>query len=100
VTIMSDETPALPPFKTDEALQRLGRHLRDMRLLERAGRYEWKGNPLVELSHDGEAIVARSVKRPQRTPEWQNRRLASEGEVRRWLDDFKRQFAGWNDRDD
>lgn len=95
-----DDGFALPPFKADEALQRLKRHLRDMRLLERAGRHEWKGDPLVELSLDGDAIVARSVKRPARSPDWQQKKLANDAEVRRWLEDFKRQFAGWNDRDD
>lgn len=97
---MSEEGFAPPPFKAEESLQRLRRHLRDMRLLERADRYEWKGDPLVELRLEGAAIVARSVKRPARSPDWQQKTLASEGEVRRWLDEFKRQFAGWNDRDD
>jgi hypothetical protein len=97
---MNDDGFTPPSFKPAESLQRLQRHLRDMRLLERAGRYEWKGDPLVELSLDGAAIVARSVKRPARSPDWQQKKLASEGEVRRWLEEFKRQFAAWADRED
>ncbi|HEU4459215.1 MAG TPA: hypothetical protein VFR90_08850 [Methylibium sp.] len=97
---MSDDFFAPPAFKADEALANLKRHLRDIRLLERAGRMEWKGQPLVELSVDGEAIVAKTVRKPIRTPEWQTRRLVSAAEVRRWLDDFKRQFAAWNADDD
>lgn len=96
----NDDSFAPPPFKADEALHMLKRHLRDLRLLERAGRYEWKGDPLVEATLDGDAIVARSVKRPARSPEWQTRRLASAADVRRFLDEFKRQLAHWRDDED
>ncbi|MET0209926.1 MAG: hypothetical protein ABW220_12860 [Burkholderiaceae bacterium] len=97
---MNDDSFAPPPFKPDAALATLKRHLRDMRLLDRAGRFEWKGNPMVEVTLDGAVIVAKSVKRPARTPEWQTRRLANAAEVRRWTEDFKRQFSGWTADDD
>ena len=97
---MSDAPLTPPAFKADEALGTLKRHLRDLRLLERAGRFEWKGDPLVELALDGDAIVARTVKRPARSPDWVTRRLGSAAEVRHYTEEFKRQFATWKDRDD
>jgi hypothetical protein len=97
---MTDGTFKPPPFKAEEALATLKRHLRDLRLLERAGRFEWKGDPLVELALDGEAIVARTVKRPARSPDWQTRRLVSASDVRQYTEEFKRQFSAWKDRDD
>lgn len=97
---MADDAFAPPPFKADEALTTLKRHLRDLRLLERAGRFEWKGEPLVELALDGATIVARTVKRPARTPEWIAQTLRNGADVRRFTEDFKRQFARWKERDE
>ncbi|WP_295638639.1 hypothetical protein [uncultured Methylibium sp.] len=98
---MSDEFGfAPPPFKADEALAMLKRHLRDMRLLERAGRFEWKGDPLVELTLEDGAIRARTVKRPARSPEWTVKLLKSAADVRHYTEEFKRQFARWSDSDD
>ena len=97
---MSEDSFAPPAFKAEEALGTLKRHLRDLRLLERAGRFEWKGDPLLELTLDGEAIRARSVKRPARSPEWIVRLLKNPAEVRAFTEDFKRQFAQWKERDE
>jgi hypothetical protein len=95
-----DDGFAPPPFKADEAMAQLGRHLRDLRLLERAGRYEWKGDALIELRLEGDAIRARAVKQPARSPEWQTHALKSAADVRKFLDEFKRQFARWKERDE
>jgi hypothetical protein len=97
---MSDDALKPPPFNPDEALATLKRHLRDLRLLERAGRFEWKGDPMIELRLEDGAIVARTVKRPARSPEWQTRRLASAADVRHYTEEFKRQFNAWKERDD
>ena len=97
---MSDDSFAPPPFKADEALAQLKRHLRDLRLLERAGRFEWKGDPLVELTLDGATIRVRSVKQPARSPEWVTRTLKNGAEVRQFTEEFKRQFARWKERDE
>jgi hypothetical protein len=97
---MSDDTAAPPPFKADEALATLKRHLRDLRLLERAGRFEWKGDPLVEASVDGDTIRVRCVKQPARSPDWVTKTLKNGADVRQFTEDFKRQFARWKERDD
>lgn len=97
---MTNDTFAPPPFKADEALETLKRHLRDLRLLERAGRFEWNGNALVEAILDGPTIRVRVVKRPARTPEWTTQVLKNGADVRKFTDDFKRQFTRWKERDE
>ena len=51
---------ALPPFKADQALEGLRRQLREWRLTERAGKFEFQGQALVSvaLSSDGSHIVS------------------------------------------
>ena len=97
---MTDDSNTSPPFKAEETLAMLGRHLRDLRLLERAGRYEWKGDPLVELRLDGATIRVRTVKQPARSPQWSTLTLANAADVRKFTEDFKRQFAQWKQRDE
>ena len=101
---MSDSPPddflAPPAFKAAEALATLKRHLRDLRLIERAGRFEWNGSPLIELTLEGDTLRARSVKKPARSPEWTVRTLKSSAEVRAFTDPFKRQLALWKEGDE
>ncbi len=97
---MNNDPLTPPPFKAEEAMAQLARHLRDLRLLERAGRYEWRGEALVELRLEGDAIRVRTVKQPARSPEWQVQLLENAAQVRKFTEDFKRQFAKWKERDE
>jgi hypothetical protein len=111
---MSDELGdffALPPFKADEALVKLRRDLRELKALAEKGtgdllRFEWKGLPAVELSlkpmdaPDAKpALLAAMAKKPSQRPDWVRGTLASSAEVRKWLDDLKRQLKRWDDED-
>ena len=92
---------APPPFKPDEALQRLKRELRALGLTERGGVLERRGVAIAKAAVDGEAIAAARVKRPSRSsPEWQARRLKHHGDVRDFVADLKRCLAQWSDQDD
>ena len=92
---------ALPPFKPDDALANLTRSLRDLGLVERAGRFERRATPIARAVVDGAALRAARVKRPSRTsPEWQDRLLHSSADVRDFVADLKKQLAQWSDRDD
>ena len=97
---MSEDAFAPPPFKAEEALLGLRRSLRELGLAERAGRYELRGLPVCELALEDGAIGARLVQRPARTPEWRAQRLRSGADVRRFVEDLKRQLARWSDRDE
>ena len=99
---MSDDFSfAAPPFKPDDALQRLQRELGNLGLVERAGRFERRGTPIARAAIDGAALRAARVKRPSRTsPEWQERLLHSSADVRDFVADLKKQLAQWSDRDD
>jgi hypothetical protein len=99
-TEMNDEPFDPPPFKADEALATLKRHLRDLRLVERAGHFEWNGKALIEATLDGAAIRVRVVKQPASTPEWTTQMLKNGADVRKFTDDFKRQFTRWKERDE
>ena len=97
------DTPGfvLPPFKPDEALQKLKRDLRDLGLVEREGRFERRGSTIARVAVDGATLRAARVKRPSRTsPEWQERVLRSSADARDFVADLKRQLASWGDRDD
>ena len=96
---MSDDFFAPPPFKPDEALERIRRALRDLRgLTERgAARFDWKGMPVFEAAVDGDVVRVRVAKRPQRTPQWELKTLADGAAVRHFIDDFKRRFERWGE---
>ncbi len=97
---MNDDLFTPPPFKADEAFATLRRSLRDLRLVERAGRFELAGRPVVELVLDAAAIRVRTAKRPALTPEWNACVLRSGADLRRYTDDLKRQLARWSQSDD
>ena len=92
---------AAPPFKPDEALQRLQRDLRGLGLTLRAGCFERRGSVIAKAVVDGEVLRAARVKRPSRTgPEWMDKVLRSSADARDFVADLKKQLAQWSDRDD
>jgi len=99
---MSDEFAlAAPPFKPDEALQRLKRDLRALGLAERAGIFERGAVAIARAAVDGDALQAAVVKRPSRaSPEWVACRLKSSADVRDFAADLKKKLGTWSDRDD
>ena len=100
---MSDDTWgfAPPPFKPEEALQRLRRDLRDLGLTERAGVFERAGVAIARATTQQDQIAAAVVHKPSRnSPEWHARTLKTSAEVRDFTQHLKKQLAQWSDRDD
>ena len=100
---MSDEQGgfAPPPFKPDEALQRLKRELRELGLNEREGRFERRSIALARAAVDGAVIQAAMVRRPTRSsPEWQPKTLRSSADLRDFVAELKKRLAAWSDTDD
>lgn len=99
---MSDDWGfAPPPFKPEEALQRLRRDLRDAGLTEREGRFERRGTAIAKVAIDGAVIQAAVVRRPSRSsPEWQAKPLKTSADVRDFVADLKKKLATWSDSDD
>ena|SRR3990167_1219253 len=92
---------APPPFKPDEALQKLRRELRDLGLTERDSRFERRGSLVARAAVEGDALRAARVKRPTRgSPEWIEKVLRSGADLRNFVTDLKTQLALWSDRDD
>lgn len=95
---MSDEefgfTP--PPFKPEDALTHLKRQLRDLKLAERGNGFEQRGKRVVELQVDGAVIVARTARKRAITPQWDRQAIASASEQRKWLIEFKKRLARWD----
>ena len=92
---------APPPFKPDDALQRLKRELRELGLAEREGRFECRGVQIARAAIDGAALKVASVKKPSRnSPEWQERTLRDGAAQRDFVAELKRKLASWSDRDD
>ena len=99
---MSDDLGfAPPPFDAAAALLRLRRELREMGLEERAGQFQRRGLAIARAAADAGGLRAGLVKRPVRgSPEWADRTLGSNAEVRDFLAECKRRLAQWTDRDD
>jgi len=92
---------APPPFKPDEALQRLRRDLRQAGLAEREGRFERRGLAIAQASVDGAVIRAAVVRRPSRSsPEWQPKTLKSSADLRDFVADLRKRLASWSDSDE
>ncbi|MDM4766237.1 hypothetical protein [Pelomonas sp. SE-A7] len=86
---------ALPAFKPDEALQRLRRDLRELGLTEREGRFERRGNAIARAAVDGQQLRVAVVKRPARSPEWNEKMLKDSGQLREFVALVKKSLAGW-----
>jgi hypothetical protein len=99
---MSDDSGfAPPPFKPDEALQRLRRELRELGLAERDGVFERRGLAIARVRIDGAQLAAAIVQRPSRaSPQWQARTLAGSAAVRDFSAAVKKALQQWGDRDD
>ncbi len=101
---MSDEQEtwgfAPPPFKPEEALQRLGRDLREAGLTERGGVFERRGTVIARIAVDGASLKAETVRQPARSPDWQARSLRSAADVRDYVNELRKKLAGWSERDD
>jgi hypothetical protein len=97
---MADDLFAPPPFKVDEALQRAQRELRALGLTEREGRFERRGLTIARIAVDGDVLKAGIVKRPGRSPEWTEKSLRDNAQLREWTADLKNKLATWSDRDE
>jgi len=92
---------APPPFKPDEALQRLKRELRELGLSEREGVFERRGVAIARARVEGAQLSAAMVKRPNRTgPQWQPRTLGHSAALRDFVADLKKALREWGDRDE
>ena len=92
---------APPPFKPDEALQRLRRELRELGLAERDGVFERRGLAIARVRIDGDQLAAAIVKRPSRaSPQWQARALGSSAALRDFTGELKKALQSWGDRDE
>jgi hypothetical protein len=93
---------APPPFKPDEALQRLRRELREAGLTEREGRFERRGSVIARAEMAEGAIETAVVKKPSRgSPPWQPARdLKSSADVRDFVAQLKKQLSAWSDDDE
>jgi len=99
---MSDDASfAAPPFKPDEALQRLRRELRELGLAEREGHFERRGQVVARAALEGAALKAAAVKRPGRSPDWQpERTLMTSADLRHFVAALKTNLARWTDAAD
>jgi hypothetical protein len=99
---MSDEDFgfAPPPFRPDEALQKLGRELRALGLAARGDQFEHRGQAVAKVALVDGQLQAAMVRRPGRSPEWQTRTLTQSAQLRDFVAELKKRMAAWTDRDD
>ena len=92
---MIDEGFAAPPFKPDEALEKLKRSLRDLKLSERGSAFELRGKRVIELATDAGVVTARLARKLALTPAWDIQTVKSTTELRKLQDEIKRRLARW-----
>ena len=99
---MSEDDPgfAPPPFRPDEALQKLGRDLRALGLSARGEQFEQRGQAVARAALVDGQLQAAMVRRPGRSPEWQTRHLTQSAQLRDFVAELKKRMAAWTDRDD
>lgn len=90
---------APPPFDVQAARLRLERSCRDLQLQWREGSAHWRGRPVLSLAVDGTELVVQLARQPAQRPQWDERRLRSAADLRRFLDDLKARLARWEDAD-
>ncbi len=91
---------APPPFKPEEALQRLRRDLRELGLSERGGAWERRGQALARIADEDGTLRLEMVREPARTPQWDRRTLTDNATLRDAVAELKRRLARWSERDD
>ena len=94
---MSDDFFAPPPFNPETARQTLARALRDLKLTERNGAFEFAGQPVVKARVDGGVLQLDVVKKPSRSPDWEHAQADDHAKLRRFIDDVKRRVSRWAD---
>ncbi len=94
---MSDDFFAPPPFDPAAALATLKRTLRDLKLVERGGAFEFGGQPAVKARVDGGALALEVAKRPSRSPAWERVAAHDHAALRKFTDDLKKRVARWAD---
>jgi hypothetical protein len=92
-----DDFFALPPFNPDSALANLRRTLREMKLVEREGVYELKGQPIARAQVDGTVLKLAVVRRFTGLPEWTQVEAKDHAVVRRFTDELRRRLLKWDD---
>ena len=90
---------AAPAFQAATALAQLQRALRDLKLAEMHGGFEFRSRRVAELTLAENAVQARLVRRLALTPEWDSSSLKSAAEQRKWLDELKKRLARWQNEE-
>jgi hypothetical protein len=94
---MSDDFFAPPPFNPETARATLVRALRDLKLAERGGAFEFNGQPVVKATIADKVLELDIVKRPSRSPDWEHAQASDHAQLRRFIDDVKRRVSRWNE---
>jgi len=94
---MSDDFFAPPPFNPDTARATLVHALRDLKLAERGGAFEFNGQAVVKVHVDGAVLRLDVARRPSRSPDWEHAQASDHAQLRRFIDDVKKRVARWSE---
>ena len=86
---------APPAFKADEALVKLRRALRDLKLAERGPAFELRGKRVVELAADATGLQVKLARRLALTPEFDRLTVASSADLNKLTTEIARRLARW-----
>ena len=88
---------APPPFDPARALETLRRSLRELKLTERGGQFEWKGLAVAAAVVQGRELAVQVVRKPLRSPDWDKSTLKNHADVRRWTENLRKRLSDWSD---
>ena len=87
---------APPAFKADEAVLRLRRALRDLKLAERGTAFELRGKRVVEITADADRLQVKLARRLALTPEFDRLTVASSADLNKLTAEIARRLARWD----
>ena len=88
---------APPPFDPNSAFATLRRTMRDLKLVEREGQFEWKGLAIATVVVEGPELAVKLARKPLSSPDWDRKSLRNHADLRRWTDDLRKRLSSWND---
>lgn len=86
---------APPAFKPEEALLRLRRALRELKLTERGTAFELRGRRVAEATIEGAVLQVKLAKRLALTPEFDRLTVASSADLSKLITEAGRRLSRW-----
>ena len=86
---------APPVFKPEDAMLRLQRALRDLKLTERGAAFELRGRQVAQATIEGATLQVKLARRLALTPEFDRFTVASSADLTKLITEAGRRLSRW-----